>query len=246
MEHLRIDSCHAARVRRAPGRSMSSSSVPGGAPSRCRPLGNSRCRWTHAAASLRDAIDVPEVYESAWGVRRWAQAGALGGGSPSTGPPRRPGARNRWRPYFSRPGDGRHGALWHQCRPRCAGISGQGVAAVTNLVFRSFIPVAPEELFEFHADVRNLAAISPPVPPFRLESEPVPTREGDVQVFRLGWRRVGVRWVARIARVVPGRLIEDVQVEGPFRRWRHQHLFLPAPGGSWLEDRVALRLLPTA
>lgn len=116
---------------------------------------------------------------------------------------------------------------------------------MTHVVFRSFIPVAPEELFEFHADVRNLAAISPAVPPFRLESEPSPTREGDVQVFRLGWRLVGVRWVARISCVVPGRLAEDVQVEGPFRSWRHQHRFLPAPGGSWLEDRVAFRLLPT-
>jgi len=116
---------------------------------------------------------------------------------------------------------------------------------VTHVVFRSFLPVTPEELFAFHADVRNLAAISPPFPPFRLESDPEPTREGDIQVFRLGWSRAGIRWVAQISRLVPGRLIEDVQVEGPFRRWRHQHRFRAAPGGSWLEDRVAFRLMPT-
>ncbi len=117
---------------------------------------------------------------------------------------------------------------------------------MTLLRVRSFIPSPPEDLFAFHSDVRNLARISPPVPPFRLLTEPAPAREGDIQCFRLGWGRLGVTWTARISRVVEGRLIEDVQEQGPFRRWRHQHRFLPAPGGAWLEDTVAFRLLPTA
>jgi ligand-binding SRPBCC domain-containing protein len=117
---------------------------------------------------------------------------------------------------------------------------------MTTLRFRSQLPVPAERLFEFHADVANLGRISPPFPPFRLVAGGgAPTREGDVQVFRLGWKRVGVTWEARITRVVEGRLIEDAQVRGPFRRWRHQHRFIPAADGAVLEDAVAFRLLPT-
>jgi ligand-binding SRPBCC domain-containing protein len=117
---------------------------------------------------------------------------------------------------------------------------------MTTVRFRSELPVPPERLFEFHADVRNLSRISPPFPPFRLvEGGTAPAREGDLQVFRLGWGPLGVTWEAQISRVVPGRLIEDTQLRGPFRRWRHQHRFRPAEHGAVLEDAVAFRLLPT-
>ena len=53
------------------------------------------------------------------------------------------------------------------------------------------------------------------------------------------------RWVARIERVVEGKLLEDTQEGGPFRSWRHQHRVSPAPGGARLTDVVAFRLLPT-
>jgi ligand-binding SRPBCC domain-containing protein len=117
---------------------------------------------------------------------------------------------------------------------------------MTAVRFRSRLSVSPEQLFDFHADVQNLRRISPPLPPFRLVAGGGrPTREGDLQVFRLGWDRLGVTWEASITRVVPGRLIEDTQLRGPFPRWRHQHRFIPAAGGAVLEDAVAFRLLPT-
>lgn len=48
-------------------------------------------------------------------------------------------------------------------------------------------------------------------------------------------------------RVVEGRLVEDVQVRGPFRRWRHRHEFVDLDSGSaLLRDTVSFRLIPTA
>ncbi|WP_322796516.1 SRPBCC family protein [Tepidiforma sp.] len=116
---------------------------------------------------------------------------------------------------------------------------------MTVVRWSSQIDAPPEALFAFHADVRNLARISPPFPPFRLVSPPAPTREGDVQVFRLGWGPIGVDWHARITRVEEGRLIEDTHERGPFRRWRHQHRFSSEGSGARLTDVVAFRLLPT-
>lgn len=103
-----------------------------------------------------------------------------------------------------------------------------------------------KELFEFHANVANLPVITPPFPPFRLVSEPKHAEEGDAQEFRVGWDRLGSTWTARISRVVPGRLMEDTLVTGPFAKWRHQHRFVDtAPGHARLTDAISFRLLPT-
>ncbi len=118
---------------------------------------------------------------------------------------------------------------------------------MTHFRYRSFVPgVSAAELFTFHTRVENLARISPPFPPFSIVSAPGSAQEGDLQVFRLGWRPrwAGVTWRARITRLVAGRLLEDTQESGPFRRWRHQHRFREAPGGAILEDEIAFRLLP--
>ncbi len=116
---------------------------------------------------------------------------------------------------------------------------------MTTAVWKTRVSATPEELFEFHMDAGNLAAISPPWPPFALISEPDRAEVGDVQVFRLGAGPLATIWEARITRVVPGRLLEDRQESGPFRSWRHQHQFLPDGDGAILKDVVSFRLLPT-
>ena len=116
---------------------------------------------------------------------------------------------------------------------------------MTKVVYRSRLEATPEELFEFHMDAENLAAISPPWPPFRVISETKRAAPGDLQVFRLGTGPVGTTWEARVTRVVRGRLLEDIQESGPFRSWRHQHQFLADGGGAILADVVEFRLLPT-
>ena len=114
------------------------------------------------------------------------------------------------------------------------------------MAYASFLPVAPEVLFEFHMDVRNLTAISPPFPRVQVAAPCGRTAPGDLQEMTIGRGPLSVRWVARIERVVEGRLLEDVQERGPFRRWRHRHSVAAAEGGSVLRDAVSFRLIPTA
>ncbi len=117
---------------------------------------------------------------------------------------------------------------------------------MTSIRRSTEIATTAHDLFEFHANVDNLPAITPPFPPFKLLSEPKRAAAGDIQLLRLGWSRLGVTWTARVERVVQDRLTEDVQVSGPFLRWRHQHQFADAgPGMAVLTDVVAFRLLPT-
>jgi ligand-binding SRPBCC domain-containing protein len=76
-------------------------------------------------------------------------------------------------------------------------------------------------------------------------SELKPAQLGDEQTFRLSLGPVGVTWRALITRTDPGRLIEDIQLDGPFRSWRHQHRFSSEGEGGRLTDVVAFRLIPT-
>ncbi|HMO95850.1 MAG TPA: SRPBCC family protein [Tepidiformaceae bacterium] len=116
---------------------------------------------------------------------------------------------------------------------------------MTKVVWKSWFPLTPETLYEFHTDPANLAAISPPWPPFTMISDSQPSEVGGIQVFRLGSGPLATVWEARIRRLEPGRLVEDTLESGPFRAWRHQHQFLPEGDGAILKDVVAFRFFPT-
>ncbi len=105
-------------------------------------------------------------------------------------------------------------------------------------VRRSVLPVSEEAAFAWHTRPGALERL---VPPWQgvdiLQAEPL--AEGSRTVLRL---RVGPfhrRWVAEHHAVEPPRGFTDVQVAGPFRRWKHAHRFLPGEDGTCaLEDRV--------
>lgn len=55
--------------------------------------------------------------------------------------------------------------------------------------------------------------------------------------------RLGVTWVARHTELVPGERFVDEQVSGPFKSWRHEHLFADGPAGSTvITDRITWEL----
>jgi ligand-binding SRPBCC domain-containing protein len=111
--------------------------------------------------------------------------------------------------------------------------------------YSSRCSATPASLFAFHCDVANLPRISPPIPKVAIRNAASPTREGDLQHFTLGIGSLRIPWEARIARLVDGQLIEDIQERGPFRSWRHQHRIAPEGDGSKLTDTISFRLLPT-
>lgn len=145
----------------------------------------------------------------------------------------------------SRAGYGRYGALENQCLARCHGVAGQKGAHVTLVIYSSPFAASAEDLFAFHLDASHLAAISPPIPRFELQTAPKLSELGDEQCFRLSIGPFGTTWRARITQVRRPDLIEDTQESGPFLRWRHQHRMAREGSGSRLTDVVAFRLLPT-
>jgi ligand-binding SRPBCC domain-containing protein len=110
--------------------------------------------------------------------------------------------------------------------------------AVPTLIVAARFTAPPEKVFEFHADARNLERLSRPPVRFYLIDAPYPTRQGDLQVFRIGLRPLTRRWHARIVAFDPGHSLTDVQEEGPFAYWRHSHVVFPDGAGTMLIDYV--------
>lgn len=53
-------------------------------------------------------------------------------------------------------------------------------------------------------------------------------------------RHFGVWWsmTSRVTELEPGRRFVDEQVRGPFRRFRHEHVFEPTKDGTLMIDRI--------
>ena len=106
-------------------------------------------------------------------------------------------------------------------------------------VKESLIHASPERVFAFHEQDKALELLLPP-----WESACVIQ---SAQIAIVGSRAVietnifgpiKTRWVAQHTRYEPPHLFEDVQVKGPFRRWRHRHIIEPNKNGAILRDEI--------
>jgi ligand-binding SRPBCC domain-containing protein len=95
------------------------------------------------------------------------------------------------------------------------------------------------EVFAFFADALNLARITPPFLRFRITTpRPIEMKPGTVIDYRLRLHGVPLRWRTRIETFEPERSFTDVQLAGPYRRWRHRHEFVEVAGGTEVRDVV--------
>jgi ligand-binding SRPBCC domain-containing protein len=111
------------------------------------------------------------------------------------------------------------------------------------LVAEQRLPLPPHEVFPFFADARNLERITPPFLGFRvLTPGAIAMGEGALIDYRLRLHGIPLRWRTRIAVWDPPHRFVDDQLRGPYRRWRHEHAFLPDGEGTVARDRVEYEL----
>ncbi len=102
------------------------------------------------------------------------------------------------------------------------------------------IPRERDEVFAFFADAFNLEAITPPWLGFRvITPRPIGMAPGTSIEYRLKLHGLRVDWLTSIEIWEPGRRFVDTQVRGPYRLWRHTHLFEDHPNGTLVRDRVS-------
>ena len=96
-----------------------------------------------------------------------------------------------------------------------------------------------EGIFEFFSDAFQLETLTPPWLHFSvLTPAPIEMRTGTIIDYRLRLHGVPMRWQSRIELWEPPVRFVDVQTRGPYRRWRHEHIFEPAANGTICRDVV--------
>ena len=102
-----------------------------------------------------------------------------------------------------------------------------------------WLPVPLERVFPFFADALNLETITPGWLRFRVVTpEPIPMRVGQTIDYRLRVHGVPIRWQSQITAWEPPYRFVDEQRKGPYKLWRHEHLFMERAGGTEIIDRV--------
>ena len=111
---------------------------------------------------------------------------------------------------------------------------------VSDYSIRQLVDAPLDEVFEFFSDARNLGRLTPPWLSFEvLTPGPIAMAAGTLIDYRLRWRGLPIRWRTEIEVWEPTRRFVDRQIRGPYRLWRHEHLFEAHRGGTMVEDRVA-------
>ena len=110
---------------------------------------------------------------------------------------------------------------------------------VSDFSTRQLVAAPLDEVFEFFSDARNLGRLTPPWLSFEvLTPGPIEMSPGALIDYRLRWRGVPIRWRTEIEVWEPTRRFVDRQIHGPYRLWRHEHLFEEHRGGTMVEDKV--------
>lgn len=108
-----------------------------------------------------------------------------------------------------------------------------------QFIKESVIKAAPEKVFAFHELPDAIERLIPPWENAKVIQKADISRIGsraiiEQKIFGL----ISSRWIAEHTRYEPPRMFEDVQISGPFARWRHQHIVEPHETGAILRDEI--------
>jgi uncharacterized protein (TIGR01777 family) len=110
-------------------------------------------------------------------------------------------------------------------------------------VSEQWVPHAPEKIWPYFCDERNLEELTPDFLRFKVLGKS--TREigeGTLIDYRLKLNGIPMDWQSRIEDWQPARRFIDVQVKGPYSYWHHSHEFIPLANGTLMRDVVRYRL----
>ena len=113
------------------------------------------------------------------------------------------------------------------------------ISCLQTLRMDTIVPVPRAQAFAFFADAANLERLTPPWINFRiLTPRPIAMQAGAVIDYSIALYGLPMPWRTRIDVWEPGVRFVDRQVAGPYRWWRHEHLFEVVDGGTRIIDQV--------
>ncbi len=107
-----------------------------------------------------------------------------------------------------------------------------------------WLPRRPEDIFPFYSDAFRLEELTPPLLRFRVITPPPIEMGAGVEIdYRLRLHGWPMRWRSRITAWEPPHRFVDEQISGPYRRWVHEHTFMPQDNGTLIRDVVEYDML---
>jgi len=105
------------------------------------------------------------------------------------------------------------------------------------------VPAPRAKVFPFFADAANLETITPPLLGFTiLTPRPIHMEAGTLIDYKIKISGIPIKWRTRIEAYDPPTMFIDVQLNGPYKTWRHTHTFRDVPGGTEIGDHVEYEL----
>ena len=110
--------------------------------------------------------------------------------------------------------------------------------ATYTLTMSTEVAAPADQVFAFFSKAGNLGLMTPAALRFQTVGHVPQLSDGAVIDYRIRVGPFALRWRTRIARWEPPRSFADVQESGPYRVWRHEHVFTPHGRTTTMEDRV--------
>lgn len=104
------------------------------------------------------------------------------------------------------------------------------------------INAAPEAVFAFHMDPKNLIQVLPPYLKIEVIEAPAKLSQGARLVCIMLVGPLRFDWQIEINEYQPPHRFSDIQTTGPFGRYEHIHLFGEEDGATRLSDVIEYEL----
>jgi uncharacterized protein len=102
-----------------------------------------------------------------------------------------------------------------------------------------YVPKPLEKVFAFFSDAENLQKLTPLWLHFHIRSvNPAPLAKGTLIRYSMRWRIFPVSWTTEIVESNPPHRFVDLQLKGPYKLWRHEHLSVFEGEGTRIFDRL--------
>lgn len=101
------------------------------------------------------------------------------------------------------------------------------------------IPCSAEELFRWHEHPGAFRRLMPPGEPVQVLHHDGKITNGARAILLVGFRPLRFRWELEHRDYIAGRQFCDVQITGPFKSYRHEHVMTPdGDGACMLSDTI--------
>lgn len=108
-----------------------------------------------------------------------------------------------------------------------------------KFVKESIIKAAPERVFAFHELEDAFERLVPPWENAKvIQKADISVIGSQAIIEQKIFGLIPSRWVAEHTKFEPPKMFEDVQISGPFSKWRHQHIILLHESGAILRDEI--------